>query len=93
MAANRADISYSSQSPWDATLLVIDAYRTLGLSPTAEQVRDFIRGQRGWVGMEGVYDFRDPEQRGLNDRSTVIDRFDPATGKFIAVSHPGGEPL
>jgi branched-chain amino acid transport system substrate-binding protein len=92
IAAHHGDISFSSQSGWDATWLVIDAYRKLGLTPTAQEVRDFIHGQRGWVGMEGVYDFRDPEQRGLNFMSNVIDRFDPATGKFIAVSRPGGEP-
>jgi hypothetical protein len=93
MEALHGDISFSSQSGWDATWVVIDAYRHLGFAPTAQQVRDFIHGQRGWVGMEGVYDYRDPEQRGLNFMASVIDRFDPATGKFIAVSKPGGEPL
>jgi branched-chain amino acid transport system substrate-binding protein len=92
IAAHHGDVSFSSQSGWDATWLVLDAYRKLGLNPTSTDVRDFIRGQRGWVGIEGVYDFRDPEQRGLNYLSNVIDRFDPATGKFIAVSKPGGVP-
>lgn len=92
MAARGGDVSFSSQSGWDATWLVIDAYRALGLSPTPQAVRDWIRAQRGWVGMEGVYDFRDPEQRGLNSDASVIDRFDPATGRFIAVSRPGGVP-
>jgi branched-chain amino acid transport system substrate-binding protein len=92
MAAHHNDISFSSQSGWDATWIVIDAYRALGLTPTATQVRDWIRNQHGWVGMEGVYDFGDPEQRGLNSMATVIDRFYPATGKFTAVSKPGGAP-
>jgi branched-chain amino acid transport system substrate-binding protein len=87
------DISYSSQADWDATLIVLDGYRKLGLTPTAQQMRDFIRGQRGWVGIEGVYDFSDPEQRGLNFMANVIDRFDPATNTFVPVSHPGGAPL
>jgi hypothetical protein len=88
-----ADISYSSQADWDATLIVLDGYRKLGLTPTAQQMRDFIHGQRGWVGIEGVYDFSDPEQRGLNFMANVIDRFDPATNTFVPVSHPGGTPL
>ena len=92
MAKQHGDISFSSQAGWDSTLVVIDALQKLGLNANAMQIRDWIRGQHGWVGMEGVYDFSDAEQRGINYLSCVIDQFNAGTGLFTAVSAPGGAP-
>ena len=46
---------------------MIDAYRRLGTDATAEQVRNYLLGLRGWAGIDGVYDFTDREHanRGL----------------------------
>ena len=92
MEITGADISFASQANWDATWLIIDAYRALGVAPTSMQVRDWIRGQHGWIGIQGVYDFRDQEQRGIDYLSAVIDRYDAGSGTFLPVSHLGGVP-
>ncbi len=90
LAKAGAQVSVPSNQAWDATWLVLDAYRTLGFDATATQFRDYLRGVRGWVGIEGVYDFSDPEQRGLGVQTCVIDRFDAQRGTFVPVSGPGG---
>jgi branched-chain amino acid transport system substrate-binding protein len=44
---------------WDPAMILISALRELGTSATADQVRSYIVNLHGWVGVEGVYDFRD----------------------------------
>ena len=78
---------------WDPTMVMIDALRSLGTGATAEQVRDHIDGLHGWVGINGVYDFGDAEQRGISVNGFVVDRWDPQRATFVAVSKPGGAPL
>lgn len=90
LAKANAKVSVPSNQAWDATWLVLDGYRTLGLEPTASQFRDYLHGVRGWVGIEGVYDFSDPEQRGLTVQTCVIDRYDAVREAFVPVSLPGG---
>jgi len=75
---------------WDSTWVVIDALRHLGVGATATQVRDYIDNLHGWVGVNGVYDFSDAEQRGIGIGGMVVDRWDQARNEFIAVSRPGG---
>lgn len=75
---------------WDSTWVVIDALRRLGVSATAEQVRDYIDNLHGWVGINGVYDFGDSEQRGIGINGVVIERWDAQAADFVAVSRPGG---
>ena len=81
---------FASNVGWDPTLIVVDALQHLGTEATAQQVRDYILNLHGWSGINGVYDFRDGEQRGIGINAVVIDRWDPANGRFIAVSKPGG---
>ena len=75
---------------WDATFVMLDGYRDLGFDITAQQMRDSIRNRRGWVGINGIYDYRDAEQRGVGPMSCVIDRYDPVHGVFVPASKPGG---
>ncbi len=75
---------------WDPAMILVDAFRHLGGAATATQVRDYIEGLHGFVGINGVYDFRDGSQRGLTVNANVIVRFDPATKRFIAVTRPAG---
>lgn len=81
---------FPSNAAWDPTWLVIDGFKKLGFTPTAEQMRDFIRGQHGWIGVDGVYDFSDPEQRGIGPNGDEIFRYDAHAEAFIPVSKPGG---
>lgn len=75
---------------WDATLIVVDAFRKLGLDASASQLRSFISGLHGWVGINGVYDFRAGTQRGVAQNGVVIICWDPAHKTFVAASRPGG---
>jgi branched-chain amino acid transport system substrate-binding protein len=78
---------------WDPGLLVIDALRTLGTGATAEQIRAHIAGQKGWAGINGIYDFTKEAQRGLDVTDCVVTRWIPAKNEWVIVSKPGGAPL
>lgn len=75
---------------WDGTLLVLEALRANGFDAGAQQIRDYIRNQRGWVGINGTYDFHDPEQRGIGPDAIVVYRFDSQPAAFVPISKPGG---
>ncbi|HXF34340.1 MAG TPA: ABC transporter substrate-binding protein [Candidatus Acidoferrales bacterium] len=79
-----------NNTAWDPANLIVDAFRRLGTSATAQQIRDFIRDQHGWVGINGVYDYADAEQRGIGGYAIVIYRYDAKAGAFIPSSRPGG---
>lgn len=81
---------FPSNAAWDAPWLVIEAFKKLGFEATPQQFRDFIRGQRNWVGINGVYNFTDPEQRGIGPMGDAIFRYDPEQQAFIPASKPGG---
>jgi branched-chain amino acid transport system substrate-binding protein len=90
MTAMGAKISFPNFAAWDSTLVMLDGFRDLGFAVTAQQMRDSIRARRGWVGINGIYDFRDAEQRGVGPMNCVIDRYDAAKGVFEPASKPGG---
>jgi branched-chain amino acid transport system substrate-binding protein len=81
---------FSANFVWDYAMVLVDALRHIGVNATAEQIRDYIDNLHGWAGIEGVYDFHDPEQRGMNEQSVVVYRWDGRTTSFIPVSKPGG---
>ena len=90
MTALGQKISFPNYSPWDASFVMLDAFRVDGWDVTAQQVRDYVRSRRGWVGISGIFDFRDAEQRGVGPSNCVIDRFDAQSETFTPVSRPGG---
>lgn len=79
---------------WDSALIVIDAFRKLGVDATAAQLRDYIDHRRGWAGIYGRYDFQAFPQRGLGPTSgsVIMARWDAPTGTWVGVSKPGGAP-
>jgi branched-chain amino acid transport system substrate-binding protein len=79
-----------NNTAWDVAVVVIDAFRHLGPNATAEQIRDYIRGQHGWVGINGVYDFGDAEQRGIGASALVVYRYDGKAAAFLPQTRPGG---
>lgn len=89
----KARPGFPSQTPWDPGLLLVDAYRKLGTDATAAQIRTYIASLRGWMGESGRYDFVSVPQRGLDGSSTVMVRWDPAKGTWVAASKLGGAPL
>jgi branched-chain amino acid transport system substrate-binding protein len=83
----------SQSTAWDPLLIVVDALRALGPDASAEQIRSYIAGLHGFVGIDGEYDFRDGSQRGLTEKNLIVMRWDPPKGTWTAVSGPGGGPL
>jgi branched-chain amino acid transport system substrate-binding protein len=75
---------------WEPAMMLIDAVRKLGTDATATQVRDYLVSLHGWVGINGVYDFRDGSQRGIGQLAIMIDRWDTAKSDFTPVGKPGG---
>jgi len=78
---------------WDPGLLLIDAFRAVGLGATPEQVRAYLAGVKGWAGINGVYDFEKTPQRGLDVTDSVVTRWQPDKKSWAIVSKPGGEPF
>ncbi len=78
---------------WDPALIVIEALRALGPDATASQLRDYIEKLHGFAGINGIYDFRAGDQRGLGVNNAAVVRWTPQKDSWIAVSKPGGLPL
>jgi branched-chain amino acid transport system substrate-binding protein len=76
--------------PWDATMIFVEALRKFGVNAKASQIADYVRNLHSWVGINGVYDFRDGSQRGIGQNAYVIDRWDPGSDDFVAASRSGG---
>jgi branched-chain amino acid transport system substrate-binding protein len=83
---------YASGIAWDPAITLVDALRNLGTKATAQQLRDYIQHLSNFAGISGTYDFTDGSQRGLDDRSVVVMRYDPATENWNGVSAFGGAP-
>lgn len=76
---------------WAAALLALDTLKHVGLNATPEQVRRYISGLHGFVGVFGTYDFTAVPQRGVDYHSGVLmTRYDPAKGTFVGVGPLGG---
>lgn len=86
----KPDVAHSFS--WDPALIVVDALRHVGLDASPDAVRKYIEGLHSWVGINGVYDFRDGSQRGLGVNSAIIIRWNAANATFVGVSKPGGAP-
>jgi branched-chain amino acid transport system substrate-binding protein len=76
--------------PWDPALLIVDALRHVGPTATPDQVRAYLEGLHGFAGINGLYDFRDNQNRGIGENNAMMTKWDPATQGFVAVSRPGG---
>jgi branched-chain amino acid transport system substrate-binding protein len=73
---------------WDVAMLVIDAYRHVGVDADAAKLRGWIASQRAWAGVHGMYDFTSVPQRGLGDNNVIIVRYDPVKPQFTFVAAP-----
>jgi branched-chain amino acid transport system substrate-binding protein len=92
-AAEKVSPDISAALAWDVGVLAIDALRAAGPGATAEQVRAFIAGTKGWGGINGIYDFEKIPQRGLDETDCVVTRWMPERKTWAIVSKPGGAPL
>jgi len=93
LAATGAEADMISISAWDPALLLVTALRELGPDASAAKLHDYFVKLKGWVGVNGAYDFVAVPQRGLGDSNVVMVRWDTEHGKGVAVSDFGGAPL
>ncbi|HXP92903.1 MAG TPA: ABC transporter substrate-binding protein [Candidatus Binatia bacterium] len=75
---------------WDPAMITVNAFRALGTNASAEQIRDWIGGQKSYAGITGIYDFKDLDPHGLAARDALIFRWDPDKTAFVVVSKFGG---
>jgi branched-chain amino acid transport system substrate-binding protein len=78
---------------WDPMLVLVDALRHIGPSATAIQMRNYILALHDFAGINGMYDFRRGDQRGVDPLSSPIVKWDESSGEFVTISKPGGQPL
>ncbi len=78
---------------WDPAMIVIDALRHVGVSGSAQQVRDYIANLNGFAGINGIYDFLKTTQRGLDVQDAIVTLWSPAHQTWELVSKPTGIPL
>jgi branched-chain amino acid transport system substrate-binding protein len=83
----------SAALSWDPGMLIVSAYRKLGLAAKPEQIRAYLAGVKGWAGIDGIYDFEKMPQRGLDVSDSVVTRWQADKKTWMIVSKPGGEPL
>lgn len=74
-------------------MVIVSGLRKIGPDATAAKLRDYLVNLRGWVGVNGPYDYRAVPQRGISEGSMVIVRWDAARNAAVAVSKLGGAPL
>jgi hypothetical protein len=89
-AADGAKPDIGASGAWDPASIVIAELRTLPESATAQQLRDTILQLHGYAGINGFYDFRIGNQRGLGLKDCIIVRWEAATKTFVPVSGSGG---
>jgi hypothetical protein len=78
---------------WDPPIILLGAYKKLGLAATPAQLRDFLAGLHGFSGANGTYDFRDGSQRGLTEKNGIMVRWDAGRDTWVAISKFGGAPV
>ena len=87
----RPDIGASGA--WDPASIIVSQLRTLPEGAAATQLRDAIAHLHGYAGINGFYDFRIGNQRGLGLNDCIVVRWDAATKTFEPVSGSAGNPL
>jgi branched-chain amino acid transport system substrate-binding protein len=90
-AGARPDIA--SELGWEPGMIVVHALRTLGPDATAAQVHDFIVHLQNFAGVNGIYDFVNEPQRGLDVSNSVVTRWSPEQKTWQVVSKPTCVPL
>jgi hypothetical protein len=90
LALNGAPNDFVNEIPWDPAFLVVATLRKLGPAATPQQIKTYISTLRSWTGINGRYDFVAHPQRGLDQNTWVMVRWDPAKNYWTGVSKPGG---
>jgi branched-chain amino acid transport system substrate-binding protein len=78
---------------WDPAMIVVSVFKKLGTNATGDQIRAAIASLKGYVGVNGDYDFKAIPQRGIGVDAVVMVRWDPSKDGWTGVSKLGGIPL
>jgi branched-chain amino acid transport system substrate-binding protein len=78
---------------WDPAVIVVDELAKLPDTADAKALRDAILGLHGFAGTNGIFDFRNGDQRGQQINTLVMVRWNPKIAGVVTVSEPGGKPL
>jgi branched-chain amino acid transport system substrate-binding protein len=78
---------------WDPAMIVVGALRALPPGASGQQLRDRILQTAGYAGMNGFYDFRIGNQRGLGIKDCIVVRWDVKAGTWLPVTGSAGAPL
>jgi hypothetical protein len=91
-AMKRANIAtdYQTGLAWDPLGIVVDALRHVGPTATATQIRDYINSLRGFAALDGVFDFGEVPQRGIDQSNLIVMQWDAQRDTWIAATRVGG---
>jgi branched-chain amino acid transport system substrate-binding protein len=78
---------------YDPARIIVAALRIVGPDASPTALRDALHAIHGYLGADGLYDFRSGDNRGLTAVNGTVLRYDPRRALFVAVSKAGGEPL
>jgi branched-chain amino acid transport system substrate-binding protein len=79
--------------PWDAAMIVADALRAVGPDASASAIRAHIASVHDYWGVDGLYDFRTGDQRGLGLSDVLMYQWIKDQREWHPVSLGGGAPL
>lgn len=71
--------------PWDPMNIVLETMRRAGPDADAQKLRDVLESMKGFVGIEGSYDFTSHDQRGLGESAAALFRYDRLKNEFIQI--------
>ena len=92
-AAANIPVDYMSAGVWDTLLMTVAALNKLGPNATAAQVKDDLSNQTAFAGINGLYNFQQTPQRGLDASNAAVSRWNATTHNWQPVSLPGGDPI
>jgi branched-chain amino acid transport system substrate-binding protein len=92
-AAGIAKPDFANSGCWDAAWIIVSALRKLGPDATGPQIHEYIENLHDFAGINGVFDFRNGNQRGLGVNAAMIVQWNAQKDDWIPVSTFGGNPL
>jgi branched-chain amino acid transport system substrate-binding protein len=84
------ELDAANGSAWDLISVMLDALRNRGLDASPKDIRDYVNQLHGFVGVNGLYDFRDGSQRGSSIQSLLLISWDSATKTWVPASGRAG---
>jgi branched-chain amino acid transport system substrate-binding protein len=79
--------------PWDAAMIVVDALKQVGPDASSGAIRSAIAMLHNYSGVDGLYDFRTGDQRGLGLKDMLMYQWLRDAREWRPVTASGGAPL